>query len=97
MEKDKAYIYWIMLEERHKYAVCVREQCAKSQTATDWNFSKGNRSFIQTPHLWYRSLDKRYTFLHAKFEVGLSIPFTRIVMSKKSDTFPWGMLPFSKI
>jgi hypothetical protein len=39
---------------------------------------------------WYRSIDKKHFWVYTKFEVGLSIPFTRKMRSKKVKLFPRG-------
>jgi hypothetical protein len=41
---------------------------------------------------WYQSIDKKHFWVYAKFENGLSIPFTRKVSSKKVRLFPRSVL-----
>jgi hypothetical protein len=51
----------------------------------------------KTEHTWHHSIDKKYCFLHIKFEVRLFIYLTRKAMTNKKKHFSWGMIhPFSK-
>jgi hypothetical protein len=41
-------------------------------------------------HILHHSIDRKHTFLHARFEVGLSISFTRKSIQDKKWHFSWG-------
>jgi hypothetical protein len=59
-----------------------------SQKATDWSGVKSDKPSKEIKLSWYQSIYKNHFWVHVKFEVGLSIPFTRKLSSiKKWDFF----------
>jgi hypothetical protein len=61
-----------------------------SKTTTDSSVSKDGDLSKGTQHYKHRSIDRKHTLLHVKFEVGFTIALKS--MSKKSGTFSWGMV-----
>jgi hypothetical protein len=53
------------------------------QKATNWSGIKNGKSSKDISLPWYQSIDKKHLRVYVKFEVGLSIPFTRKMSSKK--------------
>jgi hypothetical protein len=63
--------------------------------ATDWSGIKNGKPSKETRLSWYQSIDEKYFWVYVKFEVGLSILFTRKRSSKKVILFPRSVLrPF---
>jgi hypothetical protein len=58
------------------------------QKATNWNGIKNGKSSKKIKVSRYQSIDKKHFWVYGKFEVGLSIPFTRKMSSKKVRLFP---------
>jgi hypothetical protein len=68
-----------------------------TKTATSWSAFKLYDSSKKTKHTWHHSIDKKRTPFHVKFELDLSISFTRKCMSKKMWGFLWVIIrPFAK-
>jgi hypothetical protein len=64
--------------------------------ATDWSGTLNSKPSKEINLSWYQSVDKKYLRIYIKFEVGLSIPFTSKMSSKKSETFS-KVCPFFKL
>jgi hypothetical protein len=60
--------------------------------ATNWSGIKNGKSSKEIKLSWYQSIDKEHFWDYVKFEVGLSIPFTRKMGSKKLKLFPRSVL-----
>jgi hypothetical protein len=55
--------------------------------ATNWSAITNGNSSKEIRLSRYQSIDEKYIWVHVKFEVGLSIPLTRKMDFKKSETF----------
>jgi hypothetical protein len=64
----------------------------RSKTATVSSGPKVGLPSTETQHHWYHFIDKKYYFLHVKFEVRFVISFMIKSMSTKKWQFSWGMV-----
>jgi hypothetical protein len=82
------HIYQLIPRHQDLYAVCDRERSEKTPKATIWSGMKNGKSSKEIGVSWYQSIDKMRFQVYVKFKVGLPIPITRKMASKKVRLFP---------
>jgi hypothetical protein len=59
------------------------------KTPADWKRDKVSDLSKKTQQHWHHPIDRKHTFLHAKFKVGSLFLVREKASSTKRDTFPW--------
>lgn len=95
IEQDTVPIYRIIIDSNRLHVSASVNTTQSFKTAIGWRAFKNDSSRKKTEHLWHHLIDRKLTFLHVRFEVGLFISFTRKSVSKEKWHISWGMVsPF---
>jgi hypothetical protein len=82
------HIFRLTPRNKHFYVVCDRDRYKKPPKSDQLEWYQKHKPAKEIKLSRYQSIDTKYLWFYVKFEVSLSISFTRKMGSQKSETFP---------